>query len=180
MTGLHRTAGPGTERMIHVIQGSQEVTADPHVVLTTILGSCVSTCMWDPVARVGGMNHFLLAHEPERGRSSDRYGTFAMELLINDLLKLGASRGRLKAKLFGGAMMDGHFGRIGRSNAAFATTFLAAEDIPVIAESLGGTQARRIRFVPVTGFAQQRLVPEHEAPPPTPTPVLPADDITFF
>ena len=88
---------------VHVGQGEHYVTADPTVMLTTILGSCVAMCLRDPVAGVGGMNHFLLPEGsgsgPEAGR---RYGAYAMEVLINDCLKRGARRDRLEAKLFGG------------------------------------------------------------------------------
>ncbi|MBU2359254.1 MAG: chemotaxis protein CheD [Alphaproteobacteria bacterium] len=169
-----------SECLMHVIQGTHLVSDDPAVVMTTILGSCVATCLWDPVARVGGMNHFLLAKEPESGAANHRYGSHAMELLINDLLKTGALRSRLKAKLFGGAMMQNSFGKIGRANSEFALQFLADEDIPIVSQSLLGTQARRIRFSPVDGQAQQRLVAETDIPP-IHLPKPPAtDDITFF
>ncbi|SHE86960.1 chemotaxis protein CheD [Loktanella atrilutea] len=126
------------------------------------------------------MNHFLLAKEPELGAANHRYGSHAMELLINDLLKKGAARGRLKAKLFGGAMMQNSFGKIGRANAEFALQFLENEDIPLVSQSLLGTQARRIRFSPVDGQAQQRLVSEADVPAiELPKPPV-TDDITFF
>ena len=175
-----QTITPSQERVLHVIQGSHMISSDPTVVLTTILGSCVATCLWDPVAGVGGMNHFLLANRPEAGGAGYRYGSHAMELLINDLLKAGALRGRLRAKLFGGAMMQDSFGRIGRENAEFALQFVRDEGFILESQSLLGTQARRIRFTPTTGGAQQRLVPEADVPP-VRAPIAPAsDDITFF
>ena len=88
---------------MHVVQGEYRVIRDPRVVLTTILGSCVATCIWDDVAGVGGMNHFLLPGDEAGGSDHVKYGVNAMELLINGLLKEGASRARLRAKLFGGA-----------------------------------------------------------------------------
>lgn len=169
-------------RVCHVIQGSHAISDEPDVVLTTILGSCVATCLWDPIAAVGGMNHFLLANEPVHGGPSYRYGSHAMELLINDLLKKGARRDRLRAKLFGGATMQNMFGKIGQSNADFAVNFLKSDGIEIVSQSLGGTQARRIRFVPTIGYAQQLLVPEHDLPKSDAAPIRPAvvDDITFF
>lgn len=170
---------PSKIHTLHVIQGSFETSGDPDAVLMTILGSCVSACIWDEAAKVGGMNHFLLANEPDKCAEGYRHGLHAMELLINDLLKLGAQRHRLKAKLFGGAMMQNRFGRIGKANAEFALHFLKAEDIPVLAQSLGGTMARRVRFWPTTGFAQQRLLPEDSAPQVSQSPQF-SQDITLF
>jgi chemotaxis protein CheD len=144
---------PTQQNTLHVIQGSFKTSSDANAVMMTILGSCVATCLWDEVAKVGGMNHFLLANEPDQCAEGYRHGLHAMELLINDLLKKGAQRHRLKAKIFGGAMMQNRFGRIGKANAEFALHFLKSEDIPILAQSLGGTMARRIRFWPTTGFA---------------------------
>lgn len=167
---------------VHVVQGEFVVSDQPGTVLTTILGSCVSTCICDPTAGVGGMNHFLLPDNgPGDGRQF-RYGLYAMELLINGLLKKGASKDRLEAKLFGGAMMNDGLGRIGAANAAFARRFLADEGIRCLAQSLGGTLARRVRFTPTTGQAQQLIV-QPDALAPQPPPRLPArsdDDVTFF
>ncbi len=155
------TARNGT--VIHVIQGEFRVSRKPGEVMSTILGSCVATCMWDPAAKVGGMNHFLLAEGENLGEMGYRYGLQAMELLVNGLIKIGADKRHLQAKLFGGARMQRAFGRIGEANAEFARQFLASENIRCVAESLGGTQARRIRFVPTTGQARQ-LVLEGEVP----------------
>src|SRR5208282_814371 len=130
------------------------VSAAPEVVLTTVLGSCVAACMHDPAAEVGGMNHFLLAEDANGAAVGDeamRYGAYAMEVLINDLMKLGARRERLQAKLFGGARMYDSFGDIGVSNAAFARRFLEREGITLIGGSLGGAQSRRVEFAPASG-----------------------------
>ena len=144
----------------HVIQGSHAVSDDPEVVLMTILGSCVATCLWDERRGIGGMNHFLLP-EGSSGDSEVRlYGAHAMELLINDLMKRGAKKERLKGKLFGGASMIEGLSAVGARNATFAKKFLEREGIPCIAESLGGKRARRIRFWPVQGKAQQLFVAE--------------------
>lgn len=149
---------PRPERLVHVIQGEYGVSRDPDLIFTTILGSCVATCMWDHVAGVGGMNHFLLPGERDDCGESMRYGVNAMELLINGLLQNGASRSRLQAKLFGGAHVIRSLGDIGAQNAEFATRFLNDEGISCVAQSLGGNRARRVRFWPTSGRAGQLLL----------------------
>lgn len=166
-------------RNIVVYQGEYRVSADPGVVLSTLLGSCVATCMFDPVARIGGMNHFLLACDPTGRARCERFGLHAMEVLINSLLKRGARKSRLEAKLFGGATLEGRMGRIGDENARFALDFLAAEGLVCRARSLGGNRGRRLRFVPGSGVASQCFI-DHA---PMPRPVLPppdASDVLFF
>lgn len=167
---------------VHVVQGDYVVSDRENTILTTILGSCVSTCISDPVAGVGGMNHFLLPGNGSGDSQSIRYGLYAMELLINGLLKMGANKNRLSAKLFGGAMMSDGFGRIGEANARFALEFLANEGIPCVAQSLGGTFARRVRYTPTTGYAQQMIVQTNElstVPPPRDQ-SRSDNDVTFF
>lgn len=147
-------------RTLHVGQGEHHVSADRNVVITTILGSCIAACIRDPKAGLGGMNHFLLP-EGDTGGDSEaarRYGVNAMERLINSLLSAGARRDRLEAKLFGGASLFDRLRNIGAENAAFAHRFLQAEGIAVIGGDTGGHAARRVRFWPVTGQAQQRLL----------------------
>ena len=92
---------------VTVAQGETRVSVDPHEVLTTILGSCVAACLFDPVACVGGLNHYLLAEggNPSDTGSMQRYGLYAMEVLINAMLAKGAARHRLKARIYGGATM---------------------------------------------------------------------------
>lgn len=129
------------------------------ITISTLLGSCVAACLYDPVNRVIGMNHFLLSGELYSNDQemwvipSGRYGVHAMELLINKMLKLGASRKHIQAKAFGGATLKG-FGNsltnkqsIGRTNALFIRQFLNMESIPLIAEAMGGSQGRTIYFV---------------------------------
>ena len=149
---------PRRERLVHVIQGEHGVSQDPNVIYTTILGSCVATCIWDPLARVGGMNHFLLPGEREGCGDSMRYGVNSMELLINGLLQNGAARSRLQAKLFGGAHVIKNLSDVGAQNAEFATRFLNDEGIVCVAKSLGGNRARRVRFWPTDGRAGQMLL----------------------
>lgn len=142
---------------IHVVQGEYAVSSDPAVVLCTLLGSCVAACIRDPEAGVGGLNHFLLP-EGTGGSSSLSYGVNAMELLINDLLRRGARRDRLEAKLFGGARMLNNMSDIGAQNARFGREFCEKEGIPITGGSLGGAQARRIEFWPASGRVRQQQI----------------------
>lgn len=174
-----------TERLVNVIQGDFAISEDPAEVLTTVLGSCIAVCMFDPVRGIGGMNHFLLPSRDGAEGANVRYGAYAMELLINGMLKRGADRSRIQAKMFGGASMMGNLRDIGASNARFAKGFLSDEDIPCIAESTGGTSARRIRFWPTTGRVRQLLVSGDVEPMPVEKPKLPerpapTDDIVLF
>jgi len=146
-------------QIINVSLGGQELASAEGDILSTVLGSCVAACLRDPIARVGGMNHFLLPGEPaapaDGGARDMRFGVTAMELLINALLKAGALRSRLEAKVFGGAAVLGRKGAdsVGGRNAAFALRFLACECIPVAAHDLGGDAARRAYYEPATGRA---------------------------
>ncbi len=145
-----------TETRIHVIQGEYTVTADPNVMLTTTLGSCVAACIRDPLAKVGGMNHFLLPDGADRlDAEATRYGAYAMELLINGLLGAGARRERLEAKLFGGGHLFDRLVNVGEQNVAFAEEFLAREEIRIIGGSVRGPHARRLQYWPVSGRVRQ-------------------------
>lgn len=128
-----------------------------NMLIVTVLGSCVSACIRDRVTGLGGMNHFML---PDGGgdagspvSASMRYGTFAMEVLINDLLKAGARREHLEAKVFGGgAVLRGFTAiNVGQRNAAFVMQFLKTERIPVLAEDLNDIHPRKVYFFPRTG-----------------------------
>lgn len=160
-----RDSRPGR---IHVIQGDCVVTAEPEVVLTTVLGSCVAACMRDPGLGVGGMNHFLLPGEGERSRlnEAERFGVYLMELLVNGLLKRGARRETLEAKLFGGARTVQGFTDIGAKNIEFARRFLDNEGIAYAGGSVGGDQGRRLEYQPATGRARQFLLPRTVTPAP--------------
>ena len=138
-------------RACHVQPGHAHASADPGVVISTLLGSCVAACLFDPVRGVGGLNHFLL---PD-GEETMLYGTHAMEVLVNDILRLGGRRGSLQAKAFGGAQMKRGSSvlGIGRRNADFIRLYLANEQIPLLAEDLGGGTARRVWFHPTSGRA---------------------------
>jgi chemotaxis protein CheD len=163
-------------RRISIVQGENAVVADPDVVVTTLLGSCVAACLYDPVAKVGGMNHFLLGepgadHRPAAG-DMQRYGIHAMELMINAMMAKGAMRNRLRAHLYGGATIVSGLGAIGSSNAAFARRFMETEGIAIGHCDLGGTSARKIEFLPHEGRSRCIKVAERVVErPPVPLPV---------
>lgn len=117
------------------------------VVLDTLLGSCVAVCLYDPVLRAGGMNHILLP-TCGAGDKNPRCGVHAMELLINELMKIGGDRRRFVAKAFGGAnVLNGiKMLPIGERNVKFVREFLATESIPLVGERLGGTNAVHLYF----------------------------------
>jgi chemotaxis protein CheD len=126
------------------------------MLIVTVLGSCVSACIRDRVKGLGGMNHFMLPDGGDPGNpvsASMRYGSFAMEVLINDLLKAGARRENLEAKVFGGGAVLRGFSamNVGERNAAFVINFLKTERIPVLAEDLNDIYPRKVYFFPRTG-----------------------------
>lgn len=168
-------------KTITIVQGDYAVSADPNLMMTTVLGSCVAVCLYDEKAGVGGMNHFLLATSGAAKSDDLKYGVNAMELLINRVLGAGGDRTMLRAKLFGGARMTEHAGEIGASNAAFAEEFLEREGITCVSQSLGGAHARRVQFIPSTGAARQMQV-AGAAPElmPTERPAANPPDITLF
>ncbi|MHB8623685.1 MAG: chemotaxis protein CheD [Sulfuricaulis sp.] len=137
------------------------------LLLDTVLGSCIAACLYDPVFGVGGMNHFMLPEGADPGNpTSTRYGVNAMELLISDLMKLGADRRRFQAKIFGG----GHVLNIRESlngvpqqNIDFVRRFLETEQIPVVREDLGGYQPRRVLFHTHTGRVFLKYLGNNEA-----------------
>ena len=139
---------------------------------TLLLGSCVAACLNEPVADVGGMKHFRLQGEDTASPLVARHGVHLMELLINGMIKLGAARSRIEAKLFGGARTMQGLGDFGADNARFAQEFLRREGIALAGGSLGGVAGRRIEFWPATGRVRQKLVrataPEAPARPATP------------
>ncbi len=144
---------------IHIIQGQYRVMREGgDSCMTTVLGSCVSVCLIDPLFHVGGMNHFLLPTGKTGGTTSASYGVNAMELLINDMIKAGAHHRRLRAHIFGGARMMSGLGNIGDKNAEFARDFLTREGIRIVSTSTGGTSARRVTLWPATCRVQEELI----------------------
>lgn len=148
----------GGARVIHVIQGQYGLSERPDDVLSTVLGSCVATCLCDPELGIGGMNHFLLPGETGARSGSMKYGVHAMELLINALLRRGARRERLRARVYGGANMMANLPPIGSANAEFALWFLRNEGIRCVGQCLGGRQARRLHYWPHQDLAKVRLI----------------------
>lgn len=129
------------------------------LVLSTVLGSCVAACLYDPVAQIGGMNHFLLPGR-DSGDWGGRYGVHAMELLVNELLKRGAQRQRLVAKVFGAARVLKSMSHmdVGSDNAKFIEAYLKAEGFALQGSDLRGNKARRVLFFTKTGQALVRHV----------------------
>jgi len=137
--------------------GELYVSREP-VTISTLLGSCVAACLYDPVHKVVGMNHFMLSSKrysrdlPNFQSDAGRYGIHAMELLINEMMRIGAERKRLSAKIFGGATIlqrtgtVGNFFCVGEVNCRFIKEFLTEERIPIQAQELGGEKGRVIHF----------------------------------
>lgn len=129
-----------------------------NMIIVTVLGSCVSVCLRDRVSGIGGMNHFMLPHSDNGDNPlsvSARYGTYAMEMLINHLLKLGAKRNNFEAKVFGGGNVLRGFTvtNVGAQNAEFALNFLETEKIKLIARDLLDIYPRKVYFFPKSGRA---------------------------
>ena len=156
-------SAPEPERRLNIVQGEYHVSDDVGLMLTTILGSCVAACLHDPVAGVGGMNHFLLPGRDDASCLPDRHGVHAMELLVNGLLQRGARRERLQAKLFGGARMLQGLTDVGTLNAEFAERFVKRERIALTGGSLRGERGRRLQFWPVAGRARQMTIAGSDA-----------------
>lgn len=118
--------------------------------ISTVLGSCISACLFDPWTRIGGMNHFLLPGELNSPDLSTKYGINAMEILINEMMKLGASRFRLRAKVFGGGNIfrsNHRLMMVGERNIKFIRQFLDTENIPVLSERLGGDEGLLVHYL---------------------------------
>lgn len=158
---MHHTDLARRLRNTLITQGQFAASADPTSVIQTLLGSCVSVCLWDDIAGAGGMNHLLLAGERIGNRSGyDMAGVAEMECLINGIIKIGGRRERLKAKVFGGARMLDCSTAIGDANARFAFDYLEQERIACINSSIGGQAARALRFWPASGRVIMRFVKE--------------------
>ena len=137
-------------RKVVLKPGEHYVSAETAVVVSTLLGSCISACLYDPVRRIVGMNHFLLANHrysretPVCLSEAGRYGIHSMELIINGMMKLGAGRQRIPAKVFGGSSMlpvsgtSCNFACVGEVNCRFIVEFLKNDGIPLISSDLGG------------------------------------------
>jgi len=135
--------------LVYLHAGQVVVSREPSAV-TTILGSCVAVCLWDPLLGAGGMNHFLLPHWAGNGDSSPRFGNVAVQGLVQQMLRLGSRTANLQAKVFGGACVLGAFRaraeHLGTKNVQVARAVLAAEGIPIVAEDAGGDRGRKVIF----------------------------------
>jgi chemotaxis protein CheD len=146
---------------VKVLPGEYFVSNENILILTT-LGSCIATCLWDRQAKVGGMNHFMLPDNGGGASDSGRYGSYAMELLINEMMKMGASRMTMEAKVFGGgAVISGMSSiNVGERNTAFVMDYLKTERIPVVSKDVLDIYPRKVCFLPHIGKAMiKRLAP---------------------
>lgn len=146
-----------------ILPGEFYMTTE-HVAIATTLGSCISACIWDDITGIGGMNHFMLpatdieakdVNWGQRGLVTDatRYGNYAMEHLINMILRHGGRRANLRAKVFGGGKVLKKLSDVGQRNLTFALSYLKAENIPVESSDLGNIFPRKVVFEPSTGRA---------------------------
>jgi chemotaxis receptor (MCP) glutamine deamidase CheD len=166
--GARATAGgtQGLEKEVTLYIGGVHASSES-TLLKTLLGSCIAVCLFDPVTRVGGMNHFMLP----RGQASadadgSRFGVHAMDCLIGAMMKLGADRRRLVAKVFGGAhvldMQESAAG-VPQQNIDFIREFVEAEGLPVVSEDVGGYHPRHVHFYTATGRALVKRVKSENA-----------------
>jgi chemotaxis receptor (MCP) glutamine deamidase CheD len=161
-SGRGRAPVPGMQ-IRRIVLGEWFATKEP-LLVSTLLGSCVAACLFDPVARVGGMNHFMLPKMVQAEEASARFGVHAMEVLINELMHLGAQRARLKAMAFGaGAVNATLSSTVAAQNGAFVRQFLAKEQIPLVCERLGGNVPREVYLRTDTGEAFVRKVEARRA-----------------
>jgi chemotaxis protein CheD len=164
--------------MVKILPGEYYVSRGEEAI-STVLGSCVSACVRDPERGLGGMNHFMLPADGAGGPNdwldpavglATRYGSHAMESLINDLLKLGAVRERLEIKLFGGGRILASMTDVGGRNIDFIRSYISLEGYRVAAEDLGGTRPRKVIYFPASGRArlrklrpvENRIISHHE------------------
>ncbi|WP_374594320.1 chemoreceptor glutamine deamidase CheD [Aquabacterium sp.] len=146
---------------VKILPGEYFVYNEDVLIMTT-LGSCIAACLWDRNAKVGGMNHFMLPDAGDGGADSGRYGSYAMELLINEMMKKGASRMTLEAKVFGGGAVISGMSTInvGERNTAFVMDYLKTERIPVVSKDVLEIYPRKVCFFPASGKAMvKRLAP---------------------
>jgi chemotaxis protein CheD len=164
--GFHRPRRVYDPRLgayaVRLKPGDYYATHAEDEILVTVLGSCVSACIRNPLTGYGGMNHFMLpgseSYDWNGVSAALRYGNHAMEILINAVLKSGCPRERLEIKLFGGASFTDGPSRIGEKNAQFALHYLEREGLHPVSVDLGGDRPRVIQYTPATGFARRMLL----------------------
>ncbi len=147
-----------------LLPGEYYVTRSNEAIMT-VLGSCISACVRDPDRGIGGMNHFMLPEESGAGHNAwldpkaglaTRYGSYAMESLLNQLLRTGASRSRLELKIFGGGKILSSMTVIGQRNIDFMLGYARLEGLKLSAQDVGGTQPRKIVYYPADGKVMVR------------------------
>ncbi len=162
---IYRFVDSQGEIMAKIVAGEYYVTSPPESI-TTLLGSCIAACIRDPFLKLGGMNHFMLPGTGSAWRDAvsdaNRYGTAAMESLINEILKAGGSRRRLEVKIFGGGNMGNSGASIGAQNIEFVEEFLAREGLAPTARCLGGSLARKVIYEPGSGRVRLLKLPPLE------------------
>ena len=150
-------------RRILICGGDCKVSANAVDLFCTVFGSCIAACIYDPVAGIGGMNHYLLPRSKGDGRSA-RYGEEALPMLVERLCRSGAVAGRLRAKIYGGAATLVSDTDIGQMNIDMARGFLASQRIEIADTDLGGRTARWIKFHPATGRSYIKVAPDRALP----------------
>ncbi len=157
---IHRYWDKGSNSFAAKILPGEFYVTPHHELITTVLGSCVSACIRDPVFGIGGMNHFMLPQEVDHaGRvcsnfansAAARYGNVAMELLINNILKHGGERRNLEVKVFGGGKILVQMTDIGRRNIEFVREYIRTEGLLIVREDLGDIYPRKVNYDPITG-----------------------------
>ena len=151
------------ECVVARVQPGEYYVTKEEEVISTVLGSCVSACVRDPISRVGGLNHFMLpagegggAWSTTTAAGANRYGNFAMEHMINDILNAGGVREHLEFKVFGGGRMIQGMTDVGKRNVTFIKEYLATEGFSILAEDLGHVYSRKVLFSPLSGRVRVR------------------------
>jgi chemotaxis protein CheD len=146
---------------VKILPGEYFVYNEDILIMTT-LGSCIAACLWDRTARVGGMNHFML---PDGAGDSGRYGSYAMELLINEMMKRGASRMNMEAKVFGGGQVVAGMNslNVGERNTSFVIDYLKMERIPILSKDVLDIYPRKVCFLPASGKAMVKRLAQANA-----------------
>jgi chemotaxis protein CheD len=151
----------GSDNNSHYLMPGNIFAHEDEYTVTTVLGSCVSVCLWDPARRLGGINHFMLPLWNGDGLASPRYGNIAITKLIEKMLELGADRKNLKAKVFGGSdvlKVTSTFMNIGVRNVVLAQDLLRDEHIPVISADTGGQNGRKLLYNTRSGVVLVKLL----------------------
>jgi chemotaxis protein CheD len=170
---VYKYFNPRFDKVIMDISPGEYIATDEDVVLSTVLGSCVSVVIYDSTRNMSGINHFMLVEGKGMGNLGDvmlyeRYGTYAMETLLNEFIRSGSDKKSLQAKVFGGSRIlyrdQENINDIGEKNIIFAMRFLKNEDIPIVASDTGGERPRRLFVYPRT--FKVFLKKEKKEPPP--------------